>query len=181
VLVALLTAASALADVVERIVAVVDSRPLLLSEARTLAKVKGISQEAAVAALVDEHLMFREASKLPQAAVSEAEKQSAVESLLAGDPDLTSGGGESALKGLVTRQMTILKYLELRFRPQIRVSDEELQQAWDRQSDAPFGSPPPPQEAQRLRERLQRAALDQKIEAWIRDLRAEADIRYNRP
>jgi hypothetical protein len=176
-----LLSTSAFATVVERIVAVVDGRPLLLSDALLLTKVRGLAEDAAISALVDEHLMYREAARLPQASVSEAERQVGLESLLLGNADLTRIGGEAALRTLVQRQVTILKYVELRFRPQIRISDAELQQAWDQESAAPFGSPPPREEARRLRERLQRAALDQKIESWIRDLRAEADIRYNRP
>ena len=50
-------------NVVERILAVVDGRPLLLSEVRVLERLRGLDRQAAVDALIDERLMFREAAR----------------------------------------------------------------------------------------------------------------------
>jgi len=49
--------------------------------------------------------------------------------------------------------------VELRFRPQVRVG-EDL--------------------APERRDEEERRALDQRIEAWVKELRAQAEVRYNR-
>lgn len=144
--------------IVDRILAVVDARPILLSEVRLAQQVTGEAEpRAALEALVDEHLMFADASRLPQAALNEDEEKAAVASLSArlasdiGDPD--------AVRRMARRQATILKYVDFRFRPQVRTTAED------------------PQE----KARLEAEELDARIEAWVKDLRAAADVRYNAP
>lgn len=157
-LLAVLALLSALAAprVVDRILAVVDARPILLSELRLAQQVTGeAGARAALEALIDEHLMFADASRLPQAALTEAEETAAVASLSArvagnnGDPD--------AVRRMARRQATILKYVDFRFRPQVRTTAED------------------PEE----KARLEAEELDARIEAWVKDLRAAANVRYN--
>ena len=57
--------------IAERVLAVVDERPLLLSEVRAVEAVRGLGRPQALEASIDERLMFQEASRLPQAAVSD--------------------------------------------------------------------------------------------------------------
>jgi hypothetical protein len=59
---------------------------------------------------------------------------------------------------MARRQATILKYVDFRFRPQVRVTSEDAEE----------------------RARLEADDLDARIEAWVKDLRAGARIRYNR-
>ena len=62
--------------------------------------------------------------------------------------------------------------MEFRFRPQVRVSDAEVRKAWeDEQAGRPAG-PAFEDEQEALRARLERRALDERIEAWVRELRA---------
>jgi hypothetical protein len=147
------------ADVVERILAAVDDRPVLLSEVRVVEVVRGLAHEQALEALIDERLMFEQAARLPQTAVSEDEVRRGVEELLAAHPALAGRVGEADLRRLVRRQAAILKFVQFRFRPQVRVADEL-----------------PPEE----REAAVRRALDERIEAWVKGLRAGAEVRYNR-
>ena len=151
-------AAPAAPRIVDRILAVVDARPILLSELRLAQRVTGEAEpRAALEALVDEHLMFADASRLPQAALTEEEEAAAVASLSArlgaftGDPD--------AVRRMARRQATILKYVDFRFRPQVRTTAED------------------PEE----KARLEAEDLDARIEAWVKDLRAAAAVRYNAP
>ncbi len=65
-------------EVVERIVAVVDERPLLLSDLRALMAVRGLAEGEALEAAIDERLMHLEASRLPQADVSPEEEDRAL-------------------------------------------------------------------------------------------------------
>lgn len=160
---------------VERIVAVVDERPLLLSDVRALQRVRGLAQEAALEALVDERLMYREASRLPQAEVLAEEEQQATQELLERRPELGDSVSTADLRRLVGRQSAILKYVEFRFRPQLRVLDQEVRAAFE--ADPSAGDS---WEAakQGIRERLERRALDERGETWVRELRARADVRY---
>ena len=161
--------------IVERVVAVVDERPLLLSDVRAVERVRGLAEAAALEALVDERLMYREASRLPQAEVLAEEEQRATQELLERRPELGDSVSAADLRRLVSRQIAILKYVEFRFRPQLRVSDREVRAAFE--ADPSAGDS---WEAAKLgvRERLERRALDERVEAWVRELRSRADVRY---
>lgn len=165
-------------NVVERILAVVDGRPLLLSEVRVLERLRGLDRQAAVDALIDERLMFREAARLPQAVVTEEEEERAYRELAARVP-AGSGATEEELRRLARRQTAILKYVEFRFRPQVRVEDAEVRAAWDQESAARPDTPPFEEAAPALRARLEAEELDKRIEEWVGELRASAEIRYN--
>ena len=160
---------------VERIVAVVDGRPLLLSDQRAMERVRGLSERAALEAVIDERLMYLEASRLPQAAVLAEEEQRTAQELLERRPSLRDSVSAEDLHRIVRRQIAILKYVEFRFRPQLRVSDQEVRAAFE--ADPSAGDS---WEAakQSVRERLERRALDERVEAWVRELRGRADVRY---
>jgi hypothetical protein len=150
---------TAAGEVIERILAVVQDRPVLLSEVRVVQEVRGRSAEEALEALIDERLMFEQAARLPQSAVSEAEVDEQVAKLLVDKPALAGRAAAADLRRLVRREAAIVKFVEFRFRPQVRVA-EDL----------------PPER----REEEVRRALDQRIEAWVKELRAQAEVRYNR-
>jgi hypothetical protein len=147
------------AEVVEAILAVVQERPILLSEVRVVQEIRGLGREPALEALIDERLMFEQAARLPQSAMSDVEIDRGVAGLLASKPALAGRVAESDLRRLVRRQGTILKFVEFRFRPQVRVPD---------------GLPAEERDAE------VRRALDERIEAWVKELRAGAEIRYPR-
>jgi len=165
-------------NVVERILAVVDGRPLLLSEVRVLERLRGLDRKAAVAALIDERLMFREAARLPQAVVSAEEEERAYRDLAARVAP-ASGATEEDLRRLARRQTAILKYIDFRFRPQVRVEEAEVRAAYDRERASRPETPPFEAAAPDVRSRLEAAELDRRIEDWVKELRAGAEIRYN--
>jgi hypothetical protein len=165
-------------EILERIVAVVDERPLLESDVRALQVVRGLAEETAREAAIDERLMHVEAARLPQADVSPEDEDRAFELLVEKRPALRGEVPEPDLRRLLRRQMAILKYVEFRFRPQVRVSDAEVRKAWeDEQAGRPAG-PAFEDEQEELRARLERRALDERIEAWVRELRRRAEVRY---
>jgi hypothetical protein len=172
------SAAGARAEVVERILAVVDGHPLMLSEVRAVQQLQGLDRAAALEALVDEQLMLREAARLAQSVVSEEDEQRAYESLLQRHPAAT-GLPESDLRRLVRRQAAILKYVEYRFRPQVQVADAAVREAYEKQYGSQKDAPAFEAAADEIRRRLADRDLDEKIEAWIKELRAGAQIRYN--
>jgi hypothetical protein len=168
------------ADVIDRILAVVDGRPLMLSEVRLLQRVRGVDEGVAVEALIDERLMLREAAHLPQAAVSAEDEDKAYASLLALHPREVTGVPEPELRRLTRRQSAIVKYVEFRFRPQVRISDEEVRKAYDEEYAGRADAPAYNEVAAEITQRLAARALDERIEAWIRELRGASEIRYNR-
>jgi hypothetical protein len=168
------------ADVVERIPAVVDGRPVLLSEVRLVQLLRGVDEAAALESLVEERLMFAEAARLPQSGVTAEDEERAYASLVSRLPPGTEQTWSELARRLARRQTAILKYVEFRFRPQVRIDDERLREAYTAEHAA---RPDPPlfeDVADALRERLVRRDLDERIEAWVRELRATADVRYNR-
>lgn len=179
-LVLLPAAAPAQGVLLERILAVVEGRPVLLSEVRVVQQLRGLEQAAALDALIDERLMLREASRLSQSAVSAEEEERALARLRE-----TSAGArllpEADLRRLVRRQTAILKYIDFRFRSQVSVGEDEVQRAYAARWGAQPGAPPVEQVAPALREALLDQALDRRIEAWVAELRASAQIRYNTP
>ena len=163
------------AAVVERVLAVVEGAPVLLSEVELIERLRGATREAALTAVIDERLMYREASRLAQTALGAEEEERAYESLraLAGD-----GFGEAELRRLARRQATILRYVEFRFGAQVRVDDEAVRKEWESRHPQ-GGAGMAAADADRIRELLAAKALDERIEAWVAELRAGAEIRYN--
>jgi hypothetical protein len=169
------------AETLERVVAVVDARPLLLSDVRALAEVRGLAQAAAREAAIDERLMYAEASRLAQAEVRPGDEAEALAALLARNPALAGRVPEPDLRRLLRRQLTILRYVEFRFRPQLRITDEQVRKAWETE-DVGRPSGVALEDAQdAIRARLERRALDERVEAWIAELRARADVRIVAP
>lgn len=167
--------------VVERVLAVVGGRPVLLSETQALREVRGVTPEAALELLVDETLMYDQASRTPQAAVTADEEERARDALLEKRPELRSRVSRPDLTRLLKRQLSILKYVDFRFRPQARPTDEDLQRAYAEEYASRPDAPAFDAVAEALRERLLRRKLDQKVEDWVKELRAAAEIRHVSP
>jgi hypothetical protein len=165
-------------ETIEHVVAVVDERPLLLSDVRALQAVRGLAVEQAREAAIDERLMHLEAVRLPQADVSREEEDRALALLFATRPALRAQVPEPDLRRLLRRQIGILKYVEFRFRPQVRVSDDEVRKAWEKEQAGNPQGPALEDAQEEIRARLERRALDERIEAWVRELRQRADVRY---
>jgi hypothetical protein len=168
-------------ETLERVVAVIEERPLLLSDVRALARVRGLGFAEAREAAIDERLMYGEASRVTQAEVTAEEETAALAALVERQPALVRELAQADLRRLARRQLTILKYVEFRFRPQVRVSDEDVRKAWEAEEvGRPSGLALEDAE-QAIRARLERRQLDQRIESWVAELRARAALRYVDP
>jgi hypothetical protein len=172
----LVLATTGRAGVVERILAVVDGRPVLLSEVAVFERVRGETQRQALEGLIDEQLMYREAARLPQASLTADEEQRAFASLRAQLPS-ASADEEEQLRRLSRRQAAILKYVGFRFRPQVRVSEEAVRAAYEAEGRGEEGSFE--EAAPAIRARLAEEDLSRRIEGWVKELRKVAEIRYN--
>lgn len=166
------------ADVVERVVAVVDGRPLLLSEVRLRQRLRGEALRTAAEGLADETLMYREAGRLPQAAVTPDEEAQAMATLRQKLPG-GAPGDDALLRRLARRQVAILKYIEFRFRAQVRVTEDAVRAAHETSQAAGAPVRTYVEAADELRRRLEAAEMDARIEAWVKELRESAEIRYN--
>jgi hypothetical protein len=169
------TAPSALppsAVLLERVVAVVDERPVLLSEVRLLQAVKGLPEDEARRGLVDELLMQREAARLPGTRPEPEVLARAVAQLRSRAP----GVPERELERLARRQLAILAYVEQRFRPLVRVEDSAVGAAVDLQWPEPAERPEDADVL--LRVSLEDEQLDRLVEDWVKELREASDVRW---
>ena len=136
---AVVVPARSYAEVVERILAVVDGRPLTLSEVRLLARVRGEDEKAALAALIDERLMFRDASACPRPPSPRRRRRGSWPGCGKNWSGGTGARGRAAPAG--PAQLSIVKYVEFRFRPQVRIDDEAVRHEYDsryaKETDAP--------------------------------------------
>jgi hypothetical protein len=164
--------------ILERVLAVVDGRPVMLSEVSLLERLRGVPRQAALDAVIDERLMFQEAARLPQAVVSAEDEQQAYESLASRAP-AEAGLLPEELRTLARRETAILRYVAFRFRSQVRIGDEAARAAYDAEFGGRADAPAFADAAPAIRERLASKQLDERIEAWVRELRAGAEIRYN--
>lgn len=168
------------ADVRERILAVVDGRPVFLSEVRLRTRVAKIPGATALEELIDEVLMYQQAARMPQAALTPEEEERAYQDARAKLPEAGSGD-EADLRRLARRQGTILKYVAFRFRPQVQVTDDAVREAYAAQHGGRPGAPALDDASSALREALTTAALGARLEEWVKELRGAAAVRYVRP
>jgi hypothetical protein len=160
---AVLAASAAAGELVERVLAVVDGRALCLSDVRAVERLDGVERDTALARLVDESLLFQEAFRLPQAAIVE-----------------NAGSAEdAAVQRARHRRAVIQRYVDFRFRPQVRIEDDAVRQAYAQEAEEHPDGPGFETAAAAVRERLVAAEVARRVDEWLRDLRATARIRYN--
>jgi len=111
-------------EIVERVLAAVDDRPIFLSDVRAIEEVDGVERPVALERAIDEELVSREAFRLPQAAVTLEEEAAA----LPGRPEALA---DPVLRRLAHRRALVRKYAAFRFRPQVRVEYERVRRAYD--------------------------------------------------
>jgi hypothetical protein len=176
---AVAAAMPARADTIERVLAVLDNRPVLLSEVTLQARLLKQDLRAAVESTIDERLMAREAARIPQAASTREEEDAAYQSLVRNLDSDAATADEAGLRRIARRQLAVLKYIEFRFRPQVRVEDEAVRTAYEEQYGGDPDAPGFEDAAQQLRERLESSRLSVLVEDWVKELRAAAVIRRN--
>jgi len=166
------------AVLIERVLAVVDRRPVLLSEVRLVERLREVDQRAALDLLIDELLMYAEARRFAQARPSPAEEAAATASLVRRHVE---GVSQAELRRVALRQATIVKYIGMRLRPLVRVSDEALLRAYEdaqRERAAGTAGSTFAAAADEIRERLTQRELDARVEEWTRRLRESGKVDY---
>jgi hypothetical protein len=184
------------AEVVDRIVAVVDRYAITLTEAEQtveLARFRGndsLELSDAVESLIEAHLIKREVKRYPGIQVSNEDVRLAVESLRESYPsdddfyramellNLTEDGLEQLLK----KQLLIDLYLERRFRSLVFVSEEEIRAFYDDELLPELkvrGEAPPSRDSlePRIRSLLVERKYNERVNQWIDGLKSRSRIR----
>lgn len=196
---ALAAQAPAGGELVDRVVALVDEDPILLSDLeRALAlgyvpfvpaDAEAVRRRRALDALIEWRLRLHEIARFgfEQAPLDEVERQ--LERLRARWPSDAAwraelerlGLEEAQVRQILARQLAVLEYVEQRLGPRVFVNAEEIQQHYE-QDVVPRlrerGDPVPSIEEVReaIRAVLRERKLDAEIERWTGELRREADV-----
>ena len=88
------------------------------------------------------------------------ELEQALRPLRQAHPGLEDRVPPAELRRLLQRQLAILKYIDFRFQPQIRISEEALREAWNEDYRGQPEGPPFEEAVPELRARLERRGLD---------------------
>jgi hypothetical protein len=184
------------AEVVDRIVAVVDRYAITLTEAEQtveIARFRGndsLSISDAVETLIETHLIEREVKRYPGIQVSSEDINLAVESLRDSYPSVEDfrramelqGLSDEGLEQLLKKQLTVSLYLERRFRSMVYVTEEEIQGFYEEEL-APrlktAGKEPPDPESVEdgIRSVLVERKFNERVDQWIESLKSRSRIR----
>lgn len=159
---------------VEKTVAFVNKRPVLLSDVQLTQALLNLDAAQALERSIDESLMYEEAARLVREKPGEEAISAAVASLR---EKAGTGFGEPALRRKALVQLAIAGYIDLRLRPLVRVEDAEVRKVFNEKLGQDTEAPLFSEVAPAIREALESRALDARIEEWVADLRARADIR----
>ena len=175
---ALLAHSAFAGTVIERTMAFVHKRPVLLSDVELTRTLLKLDEAEAVERTIDEFLMFDEASRLITQSPAE-------EVVVRGRQDLQAKAGPgfsfAALRRKALVQLAIANYIDLRLRPQVRVEDAEVRRVFNERVVNDPEPPPFNLVADAIRESLEQRSLDQKIEEWVASLRRREEVRRVTP
>ncbi len=186
-------------ELVDRVVAVVDDDPILLSDVRravALGMAEGQPEEDAhelerhvLDGLIDQRLRLHEVERYDFGPLPSAEIDLQVESIRSrfSDPAaferqlLRLGLDEERLRQLVARQLRVLIYVEQRLAPRVFVGSEDVRAYYEgglATELAERGLEPPPlaEVSGQIHDLLMEVGLNEEITAWTRQLRLGAEI-----
>ena len=190
----LMASAFAQAELVDRIVAIIDREVVTLSEAEQ-AKEIALARSRDEVALVDiverlieSRLVEREVERFTSEPVPSELVERAFEEVRAGSPSGAafqqmlerSGLSEEELRSTLRRQVAVAQYLERRFRPLTFVTDDQIE-TYYRDELAPSVSrerlPEIAEVSDSIRRILEERAFNARVEEWITGLKERATIR----
>ena len=193
-LMALLPGAAARAELVDRIVAIIDREVVTLSEAEQASEIARARTDASaplvsvVERLIESRLVEREVDRFTGEPVSPELVDGALREVRAGfssesafrDMLTRSGLSEEELRAKLRRQIAVTQYLEQRFRPLTFVTEEQIE-AYYRDELLPSlqGRPLPElsEVSDSIRRILEERAFNARVEEWIDGLKGRTRIR----
>lgn len=184
------------AEIVDRIVAIVDRHAITLSEAEQameLGMLRGrgkLEPPEVVESLIESYLIEREVRRYPGEPPAVDDMDQAVASVRDSFSSeeafhralVARGMSEKALKRLLEQQLTITRYLENRFRALIYVNDDEIQSYYEEDLVPTLrasGEAVPELQSVTgpIREILREKKFNRRVDTWIESLKARAHIR----
>ena len=190
----LLTGTSARAELVDRIVAIIDRDVVTLSEAEQaseIARARGADDTRLVdivERLIESRLVEREVERFTGEPVPSELVDRAFEEVRAGSPSdsdfqkmlARSGLSDDGLRAILRQQVEVAQYLDRRFRPLTFVTEEQVA-AYYRDELAPsLGAgrlPELSEVSESIRRILEERAFNARVEEWIAALKKRAKIR----
>jgi hypothetical protein len=149
----------------------------------------GAQKRTAADRLVDQYLMLEDAA-VTRAPLPFAEQVDAllkpIRARYATDPEYQAalaraGISEDQLKAHLLAGLRMMRYTDLRFRPEVQITDQDLRQAFAALvAKQPVGSPAPDFEASRdqLDELLTNQRVGEALDRWLAMTRTETQIFY---
>jgi hypothetical protein len=186
-------------EVLDRLAATVNGRPLLQSDVeeelryeffaakRSLAAITVIDQNQALDRLIDRELLLEQMQSpdFKGAAPEEVEKALNAFKTDYGTPDswttALAGYGirENEVKSQIEAELNELRLIDLRLRPSIQIEADAIKAYYERQlvPKLPSGARTTLQEASpKIREILVQQKIDEALESWLQALRSQAKI-----
>lgn len=181
------------AEVVDRIVAIIDREVILLSEAeRAMGLVERRSNEAAsmrevVERLIEARLVEREVERFADSPVPAERVDEELGRFRASFPTprdfraMLSARGmrEDDLRAEVRRQLTVNRYLERRFRSLIYVSNDEIDSYFEEEILPRLAAERLPSDSERdqIRRILEAKRFNERVDEWLAELKSRSHIR----
>ena len=174
------------AEVIDRIVAVVEGRIITLSDLRGEREIRAILGEKATTddatlrkLLVDSYLIEREIADYPNTEVTDAEVDEYVARVVQ-----RPGPASNALRDAVRRRIRIQKFFDIRFRQSIRPTDDEIRRYYEdvfvpEARNRGLQSIPlltDPAVANAIRENVIQENLDENVEVWLEAVRRRSNV-----
>lgn len=181
------------AELVERIVAIIDREVIMLSEAEQamwlveLRTDDDVSLRDVVERLIEARLIEHEVARFTDAPVPDerveeqlARVRSRFPSEEALDTMLSSSGlSEEELRSDVRRQLTVNRYLERRFRALTHVADDDIQNYFSEKVLPELADEREPtlEEIDQIRRILEEQRFNERVDQWIDGLKKRSRIR----
>lgn len=164
--------------IVERTLAFVNKKPVLLKDVALTKALLQIDEKDALERTIEEVMMYEEASRL----LSEPPPPETIEAAVVALREKAGAGfNKAALARKAVVQLAIRSYIDIRLRPLVRVDDAEVRKVFNER----LASDALPEAftviAPEIREMLERRALDARIEEWVTSLRRREEVRRPLP
>ena len=184
---------SGASELVDRVVAVLDRSVITLSEAEQAQALQKLQCEACesnltqvVERLIERRLIERELARYPHEKLTDELVEEAVEGLREVFPDEESFRltldelelEEAELYDRFQRELRINRYLERRFRGLVYVTEEEIETYYREELPRDAGAVPELSAvAELIRRLLEEKKFNARLDAWITELKSEAQIK----
>ena len=189
----MLLAGAAGAEIIDRIAVTVDNEPIaqsqVMAELRMTALLNGEKPDVTAAArrqaagrLVEQTLIRREMQLTQYPGPGPAEVDKLVQAV---DKEALKSYGVSAdeLRRALERQAAVLRFIDLRFRPEVQVTESDIRLYYDTvlvpECQKKNIAPPAYDEARsQCEEAITGQRVDKRVDSWLSEMKARTRIRY---